>query len=314
MSDPRTIILNSISISEARIEFSKQPIVLLCGGAVPVKNNPDDPDPPIKSFRHALSKSDSRYEFFRPEERVSWQNDGIFKNLMDYEADLAGICSLVVIVLESPGSIAELGAFSQLKDLSKKIIVINSSDFDESTSFINLGILRLISEKHPSSIKSYPWSIPRLNENPLIPMHVVEDAIRDISEELDELPKSQTFKAEKNSHIIALIYEIINIFVALKEVEIHEYLEKLSVTLQKEELRSKLFLLEEFRIIRKIRYSDKIFYCCIATDYHRVRMPLKDKKHIDYLRITMDCRNYYRNTDSERHRNRAISQAFKDRA
>ncbi len=159
MDDPRDKLLTDLDVKSCKVKFSSTPIVLLCGGVVPEKLYPEAPNPKLQSLRHAITLKSTSYEIFRPEEITSWQSDSVFKNLMDFEKDLASICTLVVIVLETAGAIAELGAFSQLKDLSKKLIVIKSSKFDKDDSFINLGILRYIASDHKTSVKSYPWDI-----------------------------------------------------------------------------------------------------------------------------------------------------------
>ena len=310
MQDPRTNLLENIDISSIRIEFSGSPIVLLCGGKVPVKDRHNDPDLPISSLRHAITNSTTEFETFRPEEITNWQKDGVFKNLMDFEADLAGICSLVVIILESPGSIAELGAFSQLDDLSKKLIAIKSADFNDAPSFINLGILRYISENHESSVKCYPWELPiDPSIPPDIPNQLITDVCSDIQEELEELPKSQVLNRKKNTHIVVLICEIVRLFVALKESEIIVYLEILGVQIPKEELRRKLFLLERFTLIKREEYGGGKFYLSNSDAFHKIRIPLKDGKHIDSLRVTVDCAKYYSESSKDRNRTRAIQQA-----
>jgi hypothetical protein len=185
LRDPRPLLLSNIDIAGSRIQFANTPIVLLCGGVVPIKEHAEDDDPPISSLRDAVSRADKNYEMFRPEEITSWQSDAVFKNLMNFEADLASICSLVVIILESAGSLVELGAFSQLPDFSKKIIAVHSSHFRKD-SFINLGIFRHIAEGHESCVKSYPWNI---NDPSSITAEVIDDLISDIKVELDELPQ-----------------------------------------------------------------------------------------------------------------------------
>lgn len=308
LQDPRPILLSLIDIEASRVEFSNNPIVLLCGGKVEIKDRPDDPDPPIRSLRHAVADSHTSYDKFRPEEITSWQSDGVFKNLMSFEADLASICSLVVIILESAGSLAELGAFSQLHDLSKKIIAIRSSTFKEAPSFINLGILRHISENHNSSVKSYPWDI----HNPAsISPEVVKDVILDIQEELDQLLRTQAFNLSNRSHVIVFICEIIKIFTALKEHEILEYLISVGVLITKEELKRKLFLLEEFRLIRKETYSDASFYLRSGDEYHRLRLVLRDGLGQDLFRIGVECLEYYNKEPRHRNRVRAIAQALR---
>lgn len=304
--DPRPALLSQVNFLASRIEFSAAPIVLLCGGLVAEKERADDEDPSIQSLRHAIVKHETSYEVFRPEEITSWQADGIFKNLMDFEADLASICSLVVIILESPGSIAELGAFSQLRDLSKKIIAVKSSHFNDHNSFINLGILRHISKDHESGVKSFPWDI---SDPSTITSDIVEDLASDIQEELDKQQKTQVLKIDNNSHVMVVICELISLFVALKESEILGFLDNIGIKIKSDELKRKLFLLEKFRLIKRSVYSDATFYMSDSSDYHKIRLVAMPGENVDALRVPIECNDYYRKSSKHRSRVRAIRQA-----
>ncbi|WP_186028890.1 retron St85 family effector protein [Burkholderia gladioli] len=307
LSDPRPSVLSNVDIMGSRVEFCDSPIVLLCGGPVAQKERANDPDPDIKSLRDAITRShDADYEIFRPEEITSWQADGVFQNLMDFESDLGSICSLVVVILESAGSLVELGAFSQLDEFREKMIAITSTEFGDADSFINLGILRFIRAIDNSRVKSYPWLIGGAKD---IDGDVVGDVVSDVRAELDKLEKSQTFRLNSRSHVIVLICEIIKLFSALKEGEILEYVAGLGVSLTKKELRSRLFLLERFRLIRKITYSDSQFYVRTGEAYHKLRFSLKKSHTQDYLRIKTQCLEYYAEDPKQKHRLRAISQA-----
>ncbi|WP_026602380.1 retron St85 family effector protein [Methylomonas sp. 11b] len=308
-SDFRAKLLSTIDFSKSRVEFSETPIVLLCGGQVaPPKNNPDDPDPPVKSLRDAISRSHAKYEIFRPEEISSWDSDGIFKDLLAFETDLANICSLVVIILESAGSLVELGAFTQIVDVNKRVIAIRSSEFDNEKSFINLGILRCISERNESGVKSYPWEIRCPHS---ITDEVVCDVIVDIEKELDKQKKSEVLRFEKSAHIFVLICEIIKYFAALKEHEVFDYLILIGISITKEQLKSKLFLLERFRIIIKKHYSDSIFYLHSSQGYHRLRICLNNGDYPDTFRISVECIDYYNSENlKHRHRLRVIKQVL----
>lgn len=303
--DPRTILLNSLDIDACRVEFSGAPVVLLCGGKVEFDAPPESP---VFSFRHAISRSHTTFEIFRPEEIKSWQADSIFSDLISFERELASICSLVVIVLESEGALAELGAFSQLSELSEKIIAVRSSHFAVHDSFINLGILRFITAKNQSAVKSYPWDI----KNPSsITSEMTLDVIADIKDELSKLPQSQILKPQHKSHTITLICEFVRLFMALKENEILEYLLLLGASTTIDQLRGQLFLLTEFRLIRKQIYGDAIFYMRSDEPFHKLRITMKDKTaSVDQLRIETQCSEYYAaNSDKHRNRNRAIAAA-----
>ena len=305
--DPRPTFLSIIDKEACFVEFSGMPIVLLCGGFVETKERPDDPTPSIKSLRHAVINSETSYETFIPENIKSWQSDGVFKNLMHFEEDLASICSLVVVILESYGSLAELGAFFQHPDLSHKIIVIRSTDFNDHPSFINLGILRHLAEKDISRVKSYPWDIK--NPSTSITTEVVGDVISGIQEVLNQLPRRPELNLSNKSHVVVLICEIIELFSALKESEIHEYLTLLGVAITKEEIRRKLFLLERFRLIKKGAYDDATFYLRSNVRYHRLRLALKVGSNKDALRINAECLEYYNAEPKQKNRKRAIAQA-----
>ena len=157
-SDPREKFIQGLELGESRVSFCGNPIVLLCGGKVSEKSHPDDEEV-VASLRQKLSKTETAFEFFRPEEITDWHSDGVYKNLIDFEKDLAGICSLVLIVLESAGAIAELGAFSQIEDMKQKMMVISSSEIKEKNSFIELGVLRHLVDANSGSVRKYPWDM-----------------------------------------------------------------------------------------------------------------------------------------------------------
>lgn len=300
-------MLDGLDISACRVEFSDAPIVLLCGGLV---KDETDSVQEFRSLRHAIANGLTSFEVFRPEEITSWHADGVFRDLMSFERELASICSLVVIILESEGALVELGAFSQLSEMSEKIIAIRSSQFVNHDSFVNLGILRFISEKSKTSVKSYPWDIKKPAS---ISVEIIQDVTSDIQEELEKQPKSQLLKLDKNSHVIVTICELVRLFVALKENEILEYLQLLGVVTTREILRGQLFLLSEFRIIRKQEYSDALFYIRSDEPYHRLRIATTEKSgSMDVLRIEIQCIEYYQAHNlKHRNRNRAIALAAK---
>lgn len=307
--DPRPILLEKINLSGTRVEFTAAHVVLLCGGKVKYREHEEAPDPPIASLRHAITKAAVGYETYRPEDITDWHVDGMFKDLMSFEVDLAGICSLVAIVLESAGAIAELGAFSQLPELSKKIIAIKSRDFETAphlTSFINLGILRFILSSNDSAVRTYPWS---LGHPQSISEEVIDDVVSDIQDELGKIPQSAVFKSSLNSHIVVLICEIISIFTAVKEGEILSYLHVLQIQINKDELKRKLFLLEKFQLLKLEQYSDAPFYMIGKYKYHRLRLSLKGSEHHDSIRMQMECLAYYNASAKQRNRVRAIKQA-----
>ncbi len=73
------------------------------------------------------------------------QKEGHKVNILDIEHEISKFADHILIVLESPSTFTELGAFSHT-ELRNKLIVINDLKFASSSSFINLGPLKAIEE------------------------------------------------------------------------------------------------------------------------------------------------------------------------
>ncbi|AXO89931.1 hypothetical protein DZC75_18685 [Pseudomonas parafulva] len=108
---------------------------------------------------------------------------------------------------------------------------------------------------------------------------------------------------------MVLIYELIRLYVAIKESEILDALKFFGRELQREDIRRKLFLLQQFSLVQKITYSDSMFYACGNETFHNLRVVLKSGASFDPLRRHVECVEYYKNNNSERNRNRAIERA-----
>lgn len=307
MQDPRLSALEAINLKESRVAFCNSHVILLCGGRAPEKSHPDDADPPISSFRHALLTSDRHdLEFYTPENVTDWKEDGMFNNLIDLEVELAAISSLVVIILESPGAIAELGAFSQLKEFNDKLMVFLAKEFHVD-SFIRLGILRHISKGNERAVRTYPWETRYPSS---ISDELIDDVCGDMREYLEKIPKNPTLKPSNLSHVLIVLYELAHLFVAVKENEFFNYLTTLGVSIKREELRRKLFLLVRFKILEHLNYSDSWYYVVSRSQFHRVVWAVNKGSKFDRLRISVECRQFYSDSGKDKHRLRVIRERF----
>jgi hypothetical protein len=87
-------------------------------------------------------------------------------------------------------------------------------------------------------------------------------------------------------------------------MEILQYLTSVNIEVSKEGLKSKLFLLEKFNLIKREEYGgDSVFYMRSEEKYHRLRLTFNNKEHPDTLRIQTECLAYYSNND-KKHKNR----------
>ena len=298
-------MFDNLMPTSCKIIHTSSPVVLLCGGPIKIKERSTDPEPEIRSLRHAILVQHPNYELFLPENIKSWHEDAVFKNLIDYEKELAAICSLVVIVIESAGSIAELGAFSQLDEVTNKLLIIKSLMFNQEkhkSSFINLGILRHLKERNDQSVKSFPWDITQPHK---IEQNTIDDVIKGIDDSLKITKHTQLLNTKHKSHETTLVCALIEIFIALKQTEIIDYVNRFGFRLSKDQVKRKLFLLEKFQLIKEIEYDDAKFYCRTTNEYNKLRLAAKASKNLQHVEITLACMTFYEK-NKDRHRLGAI--------
>ena len=135
--------------------------IFLCGGSATEE----------EKFRREIGKKISRipskykYSVYYPE--------GMFielilghqkKDLLTLENLLADGVNAVVILLQSPGTFTELGAFTNYEKLSDKLIVIIDPRFARARSFINLGPVRYLKAKTKSKVLFLSMDSSNLDE------------------------------------------------------------------------------------------------------------------------------------------------------
>jgi hypothetical protein len=278
--------------------FLTPPIIFACGGNADVRL----PEPEsVRGFfiEHITSKEPELFRYIRiAEDFKDWLNDSKYGDLKTFEEDIAHISSLILIFLESPGTIAELGLFATHDNLIDKLIIFVSEVHYNSDSFIKLGLLRYLSGKNEDTVRCYPWDDKNLKSTAKA---VINDISEDIKELLSKHRKREIFQKENPGHISFVIFEIILLFKALKYNEILDLLECLNLSISKQKLNRFLFLLEKLEFISKKNYGSEFYYP--VQKQSRVSFSLKDKtKKIDRLAITMAAMQFYMQDPKERHR------------
>lgn len=134
LQHPRYASARSRLIKRFRVKdrrFRRLPhVVFLCGGF----------DSPRRTILRAyLEKQHPGLQVFFAE--PIW--DAISKNTtmsaLEMEQQFARLADVVVVVVESPGTFAELGAFSLVSELRKKLLLLLEKKYQSDPSFINTG-------------------------------------------------------------------------------------------------------------------------------------------------------------------------------
>lgn len=89
------------------------------------------------------------------EEAVSLYRDTTYTDLITFEEDIARLSSLVLVIAESAGSLAELGAFSTNETIRQSLRVILQTSYENSESFVRYGPVRRVEKKVVATISEF---------------------------------------------------------------------------------------------------------------------------------------------------------------
>ena len=141
-------------------------------------------------------------------------------NALKIENELAKLADIVIIVVESPGTFAELGAFSLSSELRKKLLPIVNIQYKNDNSFINTGPLTWIDAD--STFK------PTIFVN----FSVILDAVQELDERLSRLSitgRESGERVENNKlssrHLLFLLCDLLAIIGPATEHQCQYYLD-----------------------------------------------------------------------------------------
>lgn len=181
--------------SEAFSFRKLKPIVFLCGAA---NSSPRD-------TLHQYLKTQFRdlLLFYADEvwDLISAQLD---HNALWMENLLADLSDLVIIIVESPGTFAELGAFSFFLPLRKKLLPIVDARYIDASSFLSTGPLRWVDEDS------------KFRPTIFAPLDAILRSADEIDERLARVPRFDSERIEKvhssSKHLLFLVCDLVRIF------------------------------------------------------------------------------------------------------
>jgi hypothetical protein len=151
----RDQLSQKIDLSASRIK-PYEGFIFLCGGPTDVKS------PLPISIRDAIYRElvkdpqiDARIRI--AEDYKDWSHDSIYRDLVSFESHLAELSSVIVLSLESAGSIAELGLFSVINAFHDKLLVFIESSHYQSPSFIKFGPIDYLEKAHNNNANCQKW-------------------------------------------------------------------------------------------------------------------------------------------------------------
>lgn len=287
--DPRDKFSKLVDLTESRVLLAPH-ITFVCGGPVDVRvmNNHS-----IRNmFMNLSAKMPAKSEGFTLAENFKdWQNG--YSNLADFENDIAAISSVIVVILESAGSLTELGLFFANDALRRKMVVVVHSGHHLAESFIKFGILNPLEADNEEAVLVYEIDSDNI-EN--VQESEVEDILKEVWGISEKIDKTSLFDPSNHGHNIFLTFQIIDLFTILTKSEIENYLSSLGVRFTKRQLQSVLYILTKFKLLKQEKRSSQTFYFVPPEISDRVDFAFQKDgtRRYDSRAIKLEVLEYYR--------------------
>jgi hypothetical protein len=266
------------------------PKVFLCGGEVDVKALVP------KSLRDRLIGHFSAHEDELHHSRIlaedfkDYFKEGAYSDLLEFETDIANIATLIVICLESAGSLVELGLFCMAPTTASKLLIIApQEELADEDSFIFLGPLDHIKRNNPGAVVAYPWP-----SSDLLEYEHIELVVGDIKQKLEKMKKTQKFSENNSAHIAFLIYDIIILAESITITEIEYALMAFKLEIDGKTVSRLLYLLEKIGLIAHTVYSNVVYFYDSPGSTRRIKFGTDVKGRTrDSQALTMALRSAY---------------------
>jgi hypothetical protein len=308
MDDPLLAFVKSVKLTDCRI-FNTPNLVFLCGG---VTGSDPAPYESARDYFHRYLKKNhpSLIKRVRRAEVINdWFDHDIFSDLLELEEYIAALADLIVLFVESPGSIAELGAFATSTHLRPKTLAIVSSTYQQTGTFIADGPVRRLENENKDLVRYFDWEPKTINDQETL------EALNDMSEELAQLlidreklgVTEQQLDQESHAHTMLLMADLIDILGITTETEITKCFNEWGYGLDRRHLRQYISLLENLKIIKQLPYSTQRYYVSrVASTYIRYDFALDAKlrdreKVMSGIRTTLPARDPRRSKVFERY-------------
>jgi len=261
------------------------PLIFLCGGQTDVKN--PRPISLREAFTRIYTNKDLRsYYTIMPEDFRIFPPHGQYTDILSFETEFAEIVDLVILFSESQGSFTELGAFSMIKEIADRLLVVIDDENYNADSFIKLGPLLFLQNNVGQSsvcvVNRNDLNIKSIKDVADLDIGVFENRIvAAINARKNEVKEPTTFNPDRPGHIIKLIVGLVQHYGALTTGEVEKLLEGFDVKLKAGKLADYLLCAINAEWILKDRRGFVDYYCAVPNKGDALVYKLRKEKNIE---------------------------------
>lgn len=180
-----------------------------------------------------------------PEDHPGWWAFSGYDDLLTFERDACHLARAIVLIPESPGSLAELGALAVDDSIVRRLLVVVQSRYLEAPareSFLNLGPL-----KRAEVLKNRCVIGTTSNDLPDDDFETISEFVH---ERLPSLPSTERLRVDLPTHRLLLTADLVDLLLICRPQELQAALLHFQVNQPIQDLERSARLLEFFGLIR----------------------------------------------------------------
>jgi hypothetical protein len=252
--------LKSVDLANCRVRNTPR-LIFLCGGIT--RKSGKYSSARDYFFRYVKAEDHTLLKRVRLAESVNnWFDQQVFDDLLELEVILADCSDLTLLFVESPGSIAELGAFAASEELRRRTLAVLNSAYQQERTFIADGPVRRIKAADKDLVRYWKWDPKHINSAESLA------ELKDMSKELVALLnekgrtaiKEQTLSKKSPGHAMFLIADLVEIVGISFVAEIVECLTEWGFDVDRDKVLRYLLLLEHLQLTKTERRSNQVYY------------------------------------------------------
>jgi hypothetical protein len=230
--------------------------VFFCGGAIPLQENARAKN--LRDYLCRVKPIHLGYDLILAEKAVQLYRDTDYHDLISFEEDIARIASVVLVIAESEGSLAELGAFSANETISTVLRVVIQEEHEKAESFVRYGPIQRVKNLSRSYLGVYPWRVRRTGN---LVISTVQPHLREIkdfiAQHVSAIPVSTTYAQISKFRLFYFVYWVIYLCLAVEVKHLCSYVRLIVPDATDEEISNKVYCMKIAGWLERIAYSGK---------------------------------------------------------
>ncbi|QRM27899.1 retron St85 family effector protein [Microvirga sp. VF16] len=265
MPDELAILYNDINQDKLRVTRPSK-LVFLCGGVI--SSVPHSKAISLRDYLFRIRGIEKKLKgpIVLAEKANQLYRETNYGDLISFEEDIARIAAVVLVIAESPGSLAELGAFATNNTIARALRIVMQAQYANTESFIRFGPVERIKRVERSFVGFYPW---RINQRGVVVTGSAAphygEIVKFINQHIDKTPASELFRNLGDAKQFYVTYWVIYLAMAVSQTVLHGYMALLYPTLTASDLRNRLYCMELAGWISKESYSGKDYYYTLSS-------------------------------------------------